>query len=390
MVLSDVQQTKQQLAVLAKTLFEQQFHSQAKIACYAPGRVNLIGDHTDYNHGFVLPAAISYGTCIAASPRQDSIINIYAHDCQQQLAEFTLEQLIFDSQMMWSNYVKGTLQALLKKYPDIKGANLVVTGNVPQGAGLSSSASFEIAILKAFCQLYQLPLTGVEAALIGQQAENDFVGCNCGIMDQLISAMGKNEHAMLLDCHDLSFKDVLIPEDLTLCIINSNVKRGLVDSEYNLRREQCEAVANYFNVSSLRDVTLSQLQSVKAQIPPMLYKRAHHVLSENERVLTMFTALNDNNIAVISQAMKASHNSLRDDFDVTTKALDGLVTMIDAVLGEKGGVRMTGGGFGGCVIALVPDDLVTQVINVVNEQYEAEFSLSASIYLSSASQGAFR
>jgi galactokinase len=149
-------------------------------------------------------------------------------------------------------------------------------------------------------------------------------------------------------------------------------------------------VANYFNVSSLRDVTLSQLQSVKAQIPPMLYKRAHHVLSENERVLTMFTALNDNNIAVISQAMKASHNSLRDDFDVTTKALDGLVTMIDAVLGEKGGVRMTGGGFGGCVIALVPDDLVTQVINVVNEQYEAEFSLSASIYLSSASQGAFR
>ncbi len=390
MALSDIPQTNQQLDALAKTLFEQQFHSQADFIAHAPGRVNLIGDHTDYNHGFVLPAAITFGTTIAASARQDSTIRVYAHDCDQQLVEFNLEQLIFDSQLMWSNYVKGTLQALLKKYPDINGANLVVTGNVPQGAGLSSSASFEIAIIKVFCQLYQLPLTGVEAALMGQQAENDFVGCNCGIMDQLISAMGKKDHAMLLDCQDLSFKDVLIPAGLTLCIINSNVKRGLVDSEYNLRREQCEAVAHYFNVSSLREVSLSQLASAKANISPMLYKRAHHVLSENARVHSAFKALNENNIKLISQVMKESHNSLRDDFDVTTKALDGLVSMVDSVLGDRGGVRMTGGGFGGCVIAIVPDGLVTQVLDVVNKQYEREFALSASIYLCSASQGAFR
>ena len=232
--------------LLVKKLFVAQFQSAVELVCHAPGRVNLIGDHTDYNDGFVLPAAINFGTTIAASRREDKIVKVYAHDCDQQINEFSLDDISFDQQMMWSNYVRGTLQALMKKYPEIKGANLVVTGNVPQGAGLSSSASFEIAILKAFTQLYHLDLNGINAALIGQQAENDFVGCNCGIMDQLISAMGQQGHAMLLDCKDLSFEEAAIPDDLTLFIVNSNVKRGLVDSEYNLRRQQCEQVANHF------------------------------------------------------------------------------------------------------------------------------------------------
>jgi len=375
---------------LAMQLFEQQFQCSAEVICHAPGRVNLIGDHTDYNDGFVLPAAINYGTTIAASIREDRVVNVYAHDCDQQTSEFSLTEIVFDQQMMWSNYVKGTLQALMKKYPDINGANLVVTGNVPQGAGLSSSASFEVAILKAFTQLYQLDLGGVNAALIGQQAENDFVGCNCGIMDQLISAMGQEDHAMLLDCKDLSFEDAPIPEGLTLLIVNSNVKRGLVDSEYNLRRQQCEAVAKYFGASALRDVTLAQLNSAKESIDPVLFKRARHVISENYRAVNTFKALKFNDMASISEAMRASHISLRDDFEVTTKEMDGLVEMIDGVLGAKGGVRMTGGGFGGCVVALVPKELVAQVEEVLRNQYERQFGLKPSIYLCTATQGAFR
>ena len=385
---SDPQDFKQQ--ALVQILFKQQFLRSAALVCHAPGRVNIIGDHTDYNDGFVLPAAINYGTTIAASKREDRIVKVYAHDCGQQINEFSLDDIIFDQEMMWSNYVKGTLQALMKKHPEIKGANLVVTGNVPQGAGLSSSASFEIAILKAFTQLYQLDLNGVNAALIGQQAENDFVGCNCGIMDQLISAMGQQGHAMLLDCKDLSFEDAPIPDDLTLFIVNSNVKRGLVDSAYNLRRQQCEAVAKYFGVSALREVTMEQLTAAEAEIEPELFKRARHVVSENARAVGTLKALKANDMATISAEMKASHISLRDDFEVTTKEMDGLVDMIDSVLGDQGGVRMTGGGFGGCVVALVPNDLVTKVTDIINSKYEQEFGLSPSIYHCNASQGAFR
>ncbi|WOH36570.1 galactokinase [Thalassotalea fonticola] len=375
---------------LAQQLFSQQFERTAELVCHAPGRVNLIGDHTDYNDGFVLPAAINYGTTIAASKREDSIVKVYAHDCDEQTNEFNLNEVLFDQQMMWSNYVKGTLLALMEKYPDIKGANLVVTGNVPQGAGLSSSASFEIAILKTFAELYQLDLDGIRAALMGQRAENEFVGCNCGIMDQLISAMGQKSHAMLLDCKDLSFEDAPIPDDLALFIVNSNVKRGLVDSAYNLRREQCEQVAQFFGKSALREVTMEQLNDAKEQIEPELFKRARHVISENARAVATLTALKNNDIASISVAMKESHNSLRDDFEVTTKEMDGLVEIIDGVVGVNGGVRMTGGGFGGCVVALVPRALVTKLTDVVNNDYPQQFGLKPSIYLCTATQGAFR
>ncbi|PKI16645.1 galactokinase [Colwellia sp. 12G3] len=375
---------------LAQILFEQQFKRSPELICHAPGRVNLLGDHTDYNDGFVLPAAINYGTTIAASAREDKLVKVYAHDCDQQTNEFNLNDISFDQQMMWSNYVKGTLQALMTTYPEIKGADFVVTGNVPQGAGLSSSASFEIAILKAFSQLYQLDLDGIKAALLGQQAENNFVGCNCGIMDQLISAMGQKNHAMLLDCKDLSFEDAPIPDDLVLFIVNSNVKRGLVDSEYNLRREQCEKVAEHFGVSALRDVTLEQLISAKEQLEPLLFKRAHHVITENSRAITTLKALKSNDMATISVAMKESHASLRDDFEVSTKEMDGLVAIIDNVLGADGGVRMTGGGFGGCVVALVPTAMVEQVKDAVNSRYEEEFSLKPRFYLCTATQGAFR
>ena len=209
-------------------------------------------------------------------------------------------------------------------------------------------------------------------------------------MDQLISAMGQQGHAMLLDCKDLSFEEAAIPDDLTLLIVNSNVKRGLVDSEYNLRRRQCEQVANHFGKSALREVTMAQLNAAKEQLEPVLFKRARHVISENERALNTLKALNSNDMAAISLAMKESHISLRDDFEVTTKEIDGLVDIIGSVLGTDGGVRMTGGGFGGCVVALVPNHLVAKVTGVINSKYQQAFGLSPSIYHCSASQGAFR
>jgi len=371
-------------------LYNQQFNVQPEKVIHAPGRVNLIGDHTDYNDGFVLPAAINYGTDIAASKREDKTVRVYAHDCDQESTEFSLENIEFNEQQMWVNYVAGTLKVLMETYPDIQGADMVVSGNVPQGAGLSSSASFEIAILKTFAALYDLDLDGVKAALKGQRAENTFVGCNCGIMDQLISAMGQDKHAMLLDCRSLTFKDAPIPADLSIFIVNSNVKRGLVDSEYNLRREQCEQVAAHFGVKALRDVTIEQLEGAKEQIEPVLFQRAKHVITENNRTEAALVALENNDVATLSNLMQDSHNSLRDDFQVTTKEMDGLVDIIHNVLGAKGGARMTGGGFGGCVVALTPTELLPELTKAVETQYPAQYGLEPSIYVCTASQGAFR
>jgi len=357
---------------------------------HAPGRVNLIGDHTDYNDGFVLPAAINFGTDIAAALRNDNTVRVLALDCNSESAEFSLDSISFDTEKMWVNYVGGTLLALMKEYPQIKGVDLVVSGDVPLGAGLSSSASLEIAILKAVARLNKLLLDGVKAALIGQDAENNFVGCNCGIMDQLISAMGKDGHAMLLDCRSLSFEDVVIPADLEIVIVNSNVKRGLVDSEYNTRREQCEAVAQLLNKTALRDVTMAELDANKERLHEVSFRRARHVITENERTEATLQALLANDIASLSRLMKASHCSLKDDFEVSTKELDGLVAIIDEVIAEEGGVRMTGGGFGGCVVALVPKAKVKDVVAAVTRQYPQQFSLAADIHVCRATVGAFR
>lgn len=375
---------------LIEQLFQQEFNQAPDVTCHAPGRVNIIGDHTDYNDGFVFPAAINYGTTISAAKRDDNIIRVYAHDCEQQTDEFSLDSLVFNESKMWCNYVIGTVQALMKKFPNIKGANLAITGNVPQGAGLSSSASFEISILKTIAELYQLDINGVTAAKMGQEAENDFVGCNCGIMDQLISAMGKQGNAMLLDCKSLTFEDAPIPDDLSLFIVNSNVKRGLVDSEYNTRREQCEIVARHFGKSALRDVTMADLEGAKAELESVLFKRARHVISENERTEAALAALKSKDIAQLSKLMKGSHESLRDDFEVTTKEMDGLVEIISQHVGLKGGARMTGGGFGGCVVALIPTDMVAELSEIVREKYPEQYGLEPSIYICNATQGAFR
>ena len=336
-------------------LFEAHFKHAPDVVCHAPGRVNLIGDHTDYNDGFVLPAAINFGTDIAASKRGDNSVKVVAFDINNEQVSFTLSDIEFDENHSWSNYVRGVLKMLLVEFPQINGAELMVTGNVPQGAGLSSSASFEIAVIKTFTDLYQLPMDGVKAALIGQAAENNFVGCSCGIMDQLISALGKESHAMLLDCRSLTFKEAPLPEELNVLIVNSNVKRGLVDSEYNLRREQCETVARYFKRKALRDVSLSELEGQESNLDPVLYRRAKHVITENNRTEEALASLISNDIRRLSELMRQSHQSLKNDFEVTTPEMDFLADTLNKKLEGVGGARMTGGGFGwlcGCTCAI--------------------------------------
>ncbi|MBU3020620.1 galactokinase [Aestuariibacter sp. A3R04] len=369
--------------------FKDAFQREPDCVVHAPGRVNLIGEHTDYNEGFVFPAAINFGTWIAASKRSDSTVVVRALDYDNQVNEFPLNDIQFDETQGWANYIRGVAKVLLADFPQVGGAELVVTGNVPQGAGLSSSASFEIAILKAFATLYDLPLDGIKASLLGQKAENEFVGCSCGIMDQLISAMGHVGHAMLLDCQSLSVKHAPLPDSHQIVIINSNVKRGLVDSEYNLRREQCEQGAAVMGVSSLRGATLDMLEEKKADMPEVVYRRCLHVLTENIRTLAASEALSKGDIAAVSRAMAESHVSMRDDFEITVKPIDYLVEIIGEVLGETGGVRMTGGGFGGCVVALVPSDTVDAVKQVVDEKYQSATGYSADIYVCTATQGAF-
>ncbi|WDE08829.1 galactokinase [Thalassomonas viridans] len=369
--------------------FTEAFQARPELVCHAPGRVNLIGDHTDYNQGFVLPVAIDFGTDIAIKARDDRTIRVVAWDLGREQVRFSLDDIRFDQQAPWSNYLRGSLIALMETYPDIKGADLLVSGNVPQGAGLSSSASFEMAVLSAFAQINDLALDGVAAALKGQQAENDFVGCNCGIMDQLISAQGKRDHAMLLDCQSLSYQYAALPKELSLLIVNSNVKRGLVDSEYNLRREQCEAAAGFFGKSSLRELSLRELNQAETDLDPVLFKRARHVISENLRTEQMLSALNNRDMATMSRLMADSHLSLKEDFQVTTRETDLLVDILAKVLSGQGGARMTGGGFGGCVVALAPGHLVPEAIAAVLDQYQAATGLVPDIYQCRAVDGAF-
>ena len=376
-------------AAIISQIFKQQFKCDPEVVCYAPGRVNLLGDHTDYNDGFVLPAAIDVGTTIAASRRDDGQVVAFAEGYSTEVDCFSLENITFSQTEMWRNYVRGTLKCLRETNSDFGGVNLAITGNVPQGAGLSSSASFEMAILKTIVDLYQLELEGVTAALLGQRAENEFVGCNCGIMDQLVSSLGLEGHAMLLDCRSLTYEDAPIPEGLVILVVNSNVQRGLVDSEYNARRQQCEEVARVLDVRALRDVSLEQLNEAE-NLSEEQYRRARHVITENARTVAAMTAMQASDIKTLGSLMGQSHDSLRDDYEVTTKELDGLVSIIKGVIGDAGGVRMTGGGFGGCVVALIPADLESAVVAAVGVQYSSQFGLEAEVYRCMASTGAFR
>ncbi|WP_122032003.1 galactokinase [Aliivibrio sp. EL58] len=355
----------------------------------APGRVNLIGEHTDYNDGFVLPCAINYQTVVAAAKRDDNIVRVVSVDYGNETDEFDITQEItFQENKMWSNYIRGVVKCLIGRGFEFKGADISVSGNVPQGAGLSSSAALEVVIGQTFKELYNLNISQAEIALNGQQAENEFVGCNCGIMDQMVSAEGNENHAMLLDCRSLETTAVSMPEDMSVVIINSNKKRGLVDSEYNTRREQCEEAARIFGVKALRDVSIEEFNAKAHELDEMVAKRARHVITENDRTEEAAKVLASGDMKRMAVLMAESHASMRDDFEITVNEVDTLVDIVKNVIGTEGGVRMTGGGFGGCIVALVPPVLVDEVKAAVEELYETATGLKESIYVCQAKNGA--
>ncbi|QLK60486.1 galactokinase [Enterobacteriaceae bacterium Kacie_13] len=370
-------------------IFADKFGYPATITIKAPGRVNLIGEHTDYNDGFVLPCAIDYETVIACAQRNDRQIRVIAADFDNEEDSFSLDEpILHNDAHPWANYVRGVVKHLMLRNKDFSGADMVISGNVPQGAGLSSSASLEVAVGQALKSLYDLPLDGVALALNGQEAENQFVGCNCGIMDQLISALGKENHSLLIDCRSLETRAVSMPKNAAVVIINSNVKRGLVDSEYNARREQCEVAARFFGVKALRDVDPALFFSIQDELDPVVSRRARHVITENDRTLAAADALASGDLKRMGELMAESHASMRDDFEITVPQIDKLVEIVKEVIGDKGGVRMTGGGFGGCIVALVPEDMVEKVRRAVEEQYQAHSGLKETFYVCTASQGA--
>lgn len=373
----------------AEAAFKSAFGSAPTHFFRAPGRVNLIGEHTDYNDGFVLPAAIDFQTVIAASRRDDRQVRVVAADYDNEEDIFSLDEPIEPHESrLWANYIRGVVKVLLARGHAIDGLDLAVSGNVPQGAGLSSSASLEVGVGQSFASLFDLPLSKEDIALVGQEAENTFVGVQCGIMDQLVSSSGKAGHALLIDCRSLETKPVPVPDGLVLMIIDSHVVHGHVGGEYNSRREQCEEAARILGVKALRDISLEDLTPRLGELPPLAAKRAHHVVSENERVLTAARALEVGDIKTLSALMAASHASMRDDFEITVPAIDLIVEIVSGVIGDKGGVRMTGGGFGGCVVALLPPGLVAKVKEALAKWYGPETGLKEAVYICQPMAGA--
>ena len=371
-----------------KQAFLKHFGSEATFLTSAPGRVNLIGEHTDYNEGWVLPCAIDFQTIVAIRPRNDSLVKTIALDWQSSTDEFDLTKPItFQENKMWSNYVRGVASEWVKAGYTLGGCDIAISGNVPQGAGLSSSAALEIACVKGFAVLVGQTLSSLEMAKIAQLAENNFVGCACGIMDQLISAAGVKNKALMIDCRDFEVTPTTIPDSLAILIINSNVQRGLVDSEYNLRREQCETVAKHLNVPSLRYVNIQQLEAIADELDCVAINRARHVIEENFRVTAMHEALITNNIQEISRLMAESHRSMQHLCEITVPEINLLVGIAADVIGTQGGVRMTGGGFGGCIVALLPEHLIDEVKSSINTHYETESGLTATIYQTKAVEG---
>ena len=367
--------------------FQQQFACPHTALIRAPGRVNLIGEHTDYNDGFVLPCAIDFATHVAIAPNGSRNVRVYAADYNER-DEFSLDAPITQSDKQWANYIRGVIWALAEHgFRLLEGVDIAVSGNVPQGAGLSSSAALEVGIGKALQHVFRLPLDETEIAKIGQYAENRFVGCNCGIMDQLTSACGQAHHAVLIDCRSLNAQAVPIPAGLAIMIIHSHVQRGLVGSEYNTRRAQCEAAAAHFGVKALRDVSLAQFEAGKQGLDETAARRARYIIQENQRTLDAAAAMRRNDIAALSRLMAASHAGMRDEFEITHPAVDTLVALASEVIGERGGVRMTGGGFGGCVVALVPHDLVDAVQAHIAANYHARTGLQEEVFVCTPQAG---
>src|SRR5229473_6933095 len=371
--------------------FEDSFGSKPRIFC-APGRVNLLGEHTDYNDGFVMPCAIGFSTRVAISSRQDRKLVIRSEDFSEQF-EFDLDSLPSRGKGVWSDYVLGVAVMLRQiGHTTPGGASLLVRGEVPIGAGLSSSAAIEVASALALMSLNGAVLPLPEVAKLCQRAENVFIGARVGIMDQFVSCLGKAGHALLLDCRSLEFKLIPIPENVRLVICNTMVKHDHASGAYNRRREECDEGVRiltrwYSETRALRDISLPQLEQHTAEIPATVYKRCLHVVTENQRVLEGAKYLAEGDVCRFGSLMRESHGSLRDLFEVSCRELDIMVEIAESLDGYCGG-RMTGGGFGGCTVNLVKTADASRFAPQISERYQAATGIKPDIYVCSAANGA--
>ncbi|WP_461370618.1 galactokinase [Candidatus Darwinibacter acetoxidans] len=362
-------------------------------AAWAPGRVNLLGEHTDYNQGFVFPMAIDAGIQIAGALNGTERVNLYSLDYAAQ-ESFLLEDIVPSVQNTWVNYIKGVFVEFQKLGLKPQGVDLVLQGNVPQGAGLSSSAALEVAAALLLNSLHGWDTGAVDLVKLAQKAENEFVGVACGIMDQFASMLGQRDHALFLDCRSLDYEAIPLPlaqRSYTVAVVNSGVKRGLAGSEYNIRRSQCEQAVEMLEqqlpgIGSLRDVGEEHLALVNA-LPDPLARRARHVITENERVLKGVATLKAGDLEEFGRLLNASHASLRDDYEVSCRELDTLVELALEVPGVLGS-RMTGAGFGGCTIALVPQPSLPAFQEHIHKHYTERTGLQPEIFVFRPAPGA--
>jgi galactokinase len=357
----------------------------------APGRVNLIGEHTDYNDGFVMPVAIDFSCYSAIRSRSDRTLSVYSQQFQENI-EFNLDRLVGPPKKHWSDYVRGVAAVLRDEGYPLKGADLLIDGQVPIGSGLSSSASIEVSSALALTSLGGITVPLGTLARLCQRAENEYTGARCGIMDQFVSCFGRQDQALLLDCRSLEMTYLALPPNVRLVICNTMVRHELAAGEYNERRASCErsieAIRKFLpNIRALRDLTLEDLEKYGSLLSEIDFRRCRHVITENARVIDAKEALGHVDLARFGQLMYQSHNSLNHDYEVSCRELNLMVSLARNLPGVYG-ARMTGGGFGGCTINLVEREAVTEFQTSVAHEYEKLTDLSPQISASSAAGGA--
>jgi len=376
-------------------IFNQKFTDSGLIkgAFSAPGRVNLIGEHTDYNEGFVLPMAIGKKIIMLGQLRNDRLVQVF--DLSYKVGDkFSLDNLSPTKKDSWANYLMGVVDEIQKAGYPLQGANLIFTSNIPQRAGLSSSAALEVVTALTMAKLNLLEIKPVEMAHLCRRAENNFVGVACGIMDQYVSCLGQKNYALFIDCRSndydlIPFKD----HNYQIVICNSKVQRGLVDSEYNKRKEECKIAAEFFNhklkreIRALRDVSIDEYKKYQSQLPEVIARRARHIISENDRVQTGAQALRMKNYSTFGQLMIESHKSLKDDYEVSCVELD---LLVDLALEQEGvlGARMTGAGFGGCTVNLLRREHIDAFKKTIKQGYKKITGINPDIYVTPPVEGA--
>lgn len=364
-----------------------------KGAFSAPGRVNLIGEHTDYNEGFVLPIAIGKRIIMLGQLRNDRLVQVFDPGYKVK-TKFSLDNLTPLKKDTWANYLMGVMDEIKKAGYPLQGANLIFISNIPKGAGLSSSAALEVVTALTMAKLNLLEIKPVEMALLCRRAENNFVGVSCGIMDQYVSCLGQKNYALFIDCRSNDYEPVPFKDpDYQVLICNSKIQRGLANSKYNIRREECKIATEFFKhklkreIRALRDITIDEYNKYQGQLSEVIARRARHVISENYRVQAGVKALREGNFSTFGQLMIESHQSLKDDYEVSCVELD---LLVDLALKQEGvlGARMTGAGFGGCTVNLLRREYIDAFEKTIKQGYKKITGINPDIYLTSPTEGA--